>query len=142
MTSFNPIPLLHNPKFATPGGFTIRRYTVAVDDHGMMTKDYEDIPAQGTIVPGAALGLRSRATNIGGFSRTPEAEMQGNSIMVFTDTAIQTGETSKSKIADDIIYRNKIWQVSNLVDWLDWGFNVAQAVLQNPTGDEEGAEDA
>jgi hypothetical protein len=121
--------ILDNPKFKVPGGFEIRRYVVAIDDDGVATKTFVDIHVDGVIVPLGPYVYR----------RSPDAEIQGDAITVYTKTLIQTGDNVSGKIADDIIYNGLAYQVVDQDDYSLWGFNTATAMLQDPGGRPEGA---
>ena len=124
MAIFNPLPLLLNPKFATPGGFTIRRVTRTTDSEGVPVTVHNDIHAEGVVVPSGQLGM----------IRTAEAEQQGDGITIYTATPISTGHGNTNTVADIIIWHGQQWQVANQDDYEDFGFNVAQANLVEPGG--------
>jgi hypothetical protein len=124
MPAFNAAPLLNNPDFKVPGGFTIRKYTITEDANGIGVKSFEDVHAEGAIVPSGSLGME----------RTAETERQGSGITVYTETPISTGDASIGQPADDVIWNNLLWQVVSQDDYSIWGFNVAEAIMQDPGG--------
>jgi len=124
MPAFDAAPLLNNHDFKVPGGFTVRKYTITEDDNGIGVKTFEDVHAEGVIVPSGSLGME----------RVPETERQGSGITVYTQTPISTGDASINQPADDIIWNNLLWQVVSQDDFSNWGFNVAEAIMQDPGG--------
>lgn len=125
MPLFNPLPLVRNPLFKTPGGFTVRRYTVTVDNDGVATRTHQDFDnVEGVIVPANAQGL----------VRDPNMERQTSSITIYTDFILTLGDASIGMIADDVIWHGQLFQVVDQDDWSDFGFNVVRAELQEPGG--------
>jgi hypothetical protein len=123
MALFNPVPI-DNPRFKTPGGFIIRRTTMTVDNDGVPVKTTIDIPAEGVVIPSGALGM----------VRTPEEERVGDGITIYSRTIMQTADPAGNHPADDVIWHGQLWQVTSQDDYSDFGFNVAQATLQDATG--------
>jgi hypothetical protein len=123
-TPAEALSVLRDPTIAAPNGFTIRRFTVTVDQDGMGVTTFVDIPAQGAIVPEGSLGV----------TRAPESETQGSGIEVYTDTPIQTGNAGIGRIADNVIFNGALYEVTSQDDYLQWGFNCAKAVLASPGG--------
>lgn len=122
MTPAQAKAILGNPRFASPGGFVIRRWTVVNDQDGMGVKSYRDIPAQGVVVPSGTVGEFDVNT-------TPEFERQSDAITVFTTTPILTGDSPTNQIADHIIYNGVAWRVTDQNGWDTWGFNSAVAIM-------------
>lgn len=124
MTLFNPIPLLHNPRFATPGGFTIRRVMISTDDDGVTSRSVVEIPAFGVVVPSGGLGMR----------RTPEDEQQGGGVTIYTDAVMTLGDAEAGTVADEVVWHDHVYVAKKQDDWTDFGFNVVQAELKDPGG--------
>ena len=124
MALFNPRPVLRNPNFATPGGFTIRRQTRITDAEGVPVTTYDVIHAEGVVVPSGQLGM----------IRTAEAEQQGDGITIYCEEPISTGHGDTNTVADIIIWHGQQYQVTGQDDYGDFGFNVAQANLVEPGG--------
>lgn len=113
----------------TPGGFVVRRYSVTVTDEGIAVRTYADIPGTGVVAPVSSGGSAQP-----GVTRTPELERQANSLTVYTQMEISTGDATTDQPADDIIWHGQLYQVTSQDDWSDFGFNVVSASLQDPGG--------
>lgn len=124
MALFNPAPLLLNPRFATPGGFTLRRSVVIVDDDGISTRTFTDTTVQGVVVPSGSLGMK----------RTSESEQQGDNITIYTMETLTLGDADAGVPADEVIWHGQVYQVTKQDDYTDFGFNVAEAELVEPGG--------
>lgn len=122
--AINVASVVQDPDLKTPGGFIIRRYTVTVSAEGRPVSSYVDIEAEGIVVPSGALGM----------TRTPESELQGDNITIYSTTPISTGDASINQPADDIIWHDQMWQVKGQDDYLAYGYNVAVAQLIDPGG--------
>jgi hypothetical protein len=116
--------LLGDPTFKAKNGFVIRRYTSTIDQDGMLTSTFEDLHAEGVVVPSGALGV----------VRGPEAEHQQGQITVYTEVPIQLGNAALGLLADNIIYGGYLYEVVDQDGYDEWGFNVATANLASPGG--------
>lgn len=117
------VSLLNDPNFK-PQDFIILRAVITVDDDGMGTSTKQSIPAKGIVVPYGSLGV----------VRGDVSEMQGSGIEIYTDEPIQTGDSSQNRIADNIVWKDTLFEVTAQDDYSQWGFNTATAVLASPGG--------
>jgi len=97
---------------------------VTLDDDGIATRTYEDIHAEGVVVPSGPLGV----------VRAPDQERQGDGITVYTVTPISTGNAAENQPADDIIWHDLLWRVTGQDGYEDFNFNVAMADLVDRGG--------
>jgi hypothetical protein len=124
MPSFNPKPLLENPRFKV--NFVRRRYTTTVNDYGRTTVVTANTNCVGVIVPGTA----------GGNSVTvdPATMRLSDGITIYTQAELTNGNASAGIAADVIIWHDAEWAVDSVADWSDFGYYQATAKLRDAGG--------
>ena len=109
--------ILNDPEVGGGVSFQVRR-VLNTRTKGSVTQTPVIYPLTGNIQP------QNKSTQ----SSTVE-DLLNESIVVYALFDFQTGENNGGTFTgpDEILWKDRVWRVTNVNNWTDWGFNIAYA---------------
>ena len=117
MLSPEVFEILDDPEVGGGVSFTVKR-TTSTKSKGSISNEDETFDVTGNIQPQAKTTQASTSEDI-----------LNESIVVYSTFIFQAGSNSGNTFigADEILYNEKTYRVTQVNDWSDWGFSIAYA---------------